>query len=127
MDEQTQPITPEQPVDMPVVEQITPSIAREAIPDAPVDESTPKPPEPAGILFDVIAYHSTSDVPEFIGRMQVQDAVFILVTAATYAHKKGLLNLLESEVVSKAIRVVATPRPPASAEVKPPEPEPEKE
>lgn len=104
-------------------------VANVAPPVAKVEESTevtdtkamveetglPKaeePPKPAGMLFESIGYQSPQDIPQFIDRMGINDAAMILLTVVGYAHKKGLFNLLESEVASKAVRVFTTPRPP---------------
>ena len=70
------------------------------------------PPKPAGMLFESIGYQSPQDIPQFIDKMGINDAAMILLTVVGYAHKKGLFNLLESEVASKAVRVFTTPRPP---------------
>ena len=66
-------------------------------------------PTPAGKLFDSIVYKNTEDVPRFIETMGGKDAAMIVLSAATYAHKKGILTLLESEILSKAIRIFTTP------------------
>lgn len=69
-------------------------------------------PKPAGTLFESIAYNNPADVSRFIENMNVNDSALVLLTAASFAHKKGILNLLESEVLSKAIRIFTTPRQP---------------
>ena len=114
----------------PIFELVPEIVVEESATDAPVTDSPvtaeqPQMPTPAGVLFDTIAYPHTDDIPAFIERMQVRDAVFILVSAAAYGHKKGAYNLLESEVVSKAIRVISTP-PPKTIPLEPPVPEPAK-
>ena len=48
--------------------------------------------------------------------MNIDQALFSLVHATRYAHNKGLYNIEESEVVSKAIRVLTTPVPLAKEE-----------
>jgi hypothetical protein len=80
----------------------------------PVAEEQPKP---AGTLFESIAYRSPEDIPRFIEAMSINDAAMVLLTIVGFAHKKGIFNLLESEVASKAVRVFTTPRQP----VNPPE------
>lgn len=77
---------------------------------APIPEIAP--PKPAGTLFESIAYNNPADVSRFIENMNVNDSALVLLTAASFAHKKGILNLLESEVLSKAIRIFTTPRQP---------------
>lgn len=82
--------------------------------DLPTALPPETPPQPAGTLFGAIAYQNVEDIPMFIERMKIQDAAFILVSAATYGHKKGIYSLLESEVVSKAVRVFTMPPPQAT-------------
>ena len=43
--------------------------------------------------------------------MNLDQALFCLVHATRYAHNEGLYNIEESEVVSKAIRILTTPQP----------------
>jgi hypothetical protein len=38
--------------------------------------------------------------------MSVNQAVFVLIASANFAQAKGAFNLLESEVLSSAIRVI---------------------
>lgn len=68
-------------------------------------------PEPAGVLFESIAYQKPEDIPHFIENMKAQDAAFIMISAAKLGHKKNIYSLVESELVSKAIRVLTTPPP----------------
>lgn len=64
-----------------------------------------------GQLFDSIKYRSIDDIPRFIEGMTINDSAMIILTTSAYAHKKGILTLLESEVLSKAIRIFTAPRP----------------
>lgn len=64
--------------------------------------------QPAGVLFDSIAYRQIEDIPRFIDSMNLQQAAMVILSSAAYSHKKGILTLLESEVLSKAIRVYTT-------------------
>ena len=68
-------------------------------------------PQAVGQLFDAIKYRSVEDIPRFIEGMKINDSAMVLLSAAAYAHKKGILTLLESEVLSKAIRIFTAPRP----------------
>jgi hypothetical protein len=43
--------------------------------------------------------------------MNLDQALFCLVHATRYAHDRGLYNIEESEVISKSIRVLTTPKP----------------
>jgi hypothetical protein len=68
-------------------------------------------PQAVGQLFDAIKYRSVEDIPRFIEGMGINDSAMVLLSASAYAHKKGILTLLESEVLSKAIRIFTAPRP----------------
>jgi hypothetical protein len=92
----------------------------DAIAEQPIMPSQETPPQvdntvpgnidpeqkPAGTLFDSISYKHNEDVTMWLERMNPQDAIFGLISAAAYGHKKGIYNLLESEIVSKAIRLI---------------------
>jgi len=67
-------------------------------------------------LFNTINYNEPHELNEFIDKMNIDQALFSLVHATRYAHNKGLYNIEESEVVSKAIRVLTTPVPLAKEE-----------
>lgn len=58
------------------------------------------------ILFGSITYADDSAYDEFISTMNVNQAVFVLVASANFAHTKGAFNLLESETLSTAIRTI---------------------
>jgi len=67
-------------------------------------------PQAVGQLFDSIKYRSVEDIPRFIEGMGINDSAMVILSTAAYAHKKGILTLLESEVLSKAIRIFTAPR-----------------
>lgn len=69
-------------------------------------QDDPTKPPVMGTLFDSISYSRNEEVPAWLERMNINDAVFALISAAAYGHKKGIYNLLESEIVSKAIRLI---------------------
>ena len=106
-------------------ENVTPTPVDETMAPTPETEMSNKdvePPPPAGLLFDSIGYHKTEDIPKFIEEMKVNDAAMVLLSATAYAHKKGILTLIESEVASKAIRVFTAPRMPQGIPVEAPPP-----
>lgn len=81
------------------------------VPFTETSQEQETPPAPLGTLFDSISYAHNEDVPMWLEKMNVNDAVFALISAAAYGHKKGLYNLLESEIVSKAIRLITLKKP----------------
>jgi hypothetical protein len=58
------------------------------------------------VLFGTISYTDDSAYENFIKTMSVNQAVFVLIASANFAQAKGAFNLLESEVLSSAIRVI---------------------
>jgi hypothetical protein len=62
--------------------------------------------EQQNILFGSITYADDTAYDEFISTMNVNQAVFVLVASANFAHTKGAFNLLESETLSAAIRTI---------------------
>jgi hypothetical protein len=62
-------------------------------------------------LFNTINYSEQHELNKFIDDMNLDQALFCLVHATRHAHNRGLYNIEESEVVSKAIRILTTPQP----------------
>lgn len=85
------------------------ALSPEIVVESPKAEE--EPPQAVGQLFDSIKYRSVEDIPRFIEGMGINDSAMVILSAAAYAHKKGVLTLLESEVLSKAIRIFTTPNP----------------
>lgn len=66
-----------------------------------VSESTPK-----NVLFSTISYQDDAAYENFISNMNMSQAVFVLIASANFAQAKGAFNILESEVLSTAIRKI---------------------
>jgi hypothetical protein len=64
-------------------------------------EATPK-----NVLFGTISYDDETSYENFIQNMNINQAIFILVASANFAQAKGAYNILESETISNAIRVI---------------------
>lgn len=58
-------------------------------------------------LFSSIPLYNEEHVDAILNTMNKDNAVFILVKACTHAHSKGVFTIGETEVLSKAIRVLA--------------------
>lgn len=97
----------------PVEEQVN-----EVLEDTP---STEEQPKPIGTLFNVINYNNTADLDKFINELTPDQALYCVVQAARAGHQRSAFGMEESEVVSKAIRVLTTP--PAEQQQAVPEPE----
>ena len=97
----------------PVEEQVN-----EVLEETPSTEGQPKP---IGTLFNVINYNNTADLDKFINELTPDQALYCVVQAARAGHQRSAFGMEESEVVSKAIRVLTTP--PAEQQQAVPEPE----
>jgi hypothetical protein len=65
--------------------------------------------QPVGNLFNSISYYNEQDVEKFIDSMSPEQAFYAITQALNLAHSKNVFNLMESEVVSKSIRVLSKP------------------
>ncbi len=72
--------------------------------------------EKRNLLFGTIQYVDDSIYEKFLSEMNINQAIFVLIASANYAQAKGAFNLLESEVLANAIRVI---RKSSTAEEKP--------
>ena len=102
----------------PVEEQVN-----EVLEETPSTEEQPteEQPKPIGTLFNVINYNNTADLDKFINELTPDQALYCVVQAARAGHQRSAFGMEESEVVSKAIRVLTTP--PAEQQQEVPEPE----
>ena len=58
------------------------------------------------VLFGSISYQDDSAYENFLQKMNLNQAVFILIAAANFAQAKGSFNILESETLANAIRMI---------------------
>lgn len=72
-----------------------------------IEKSSVENKAPIGILFDVMNYYSTDDLDYFISNMSQEQAMFCILEASKSAFKRNTYNLLESEVLSKALRIIS--------------------
>lgn len=62
--------------------------------------------DPIGALFDSVLYYSPEDIKKLIDDLNSEQSFYILTQSVEYAHKSGLFTLTESELASKALRVL---------------------
>jgi hypothetical protein len=74
-------------------------------------EQIQEQPQPAGTLFEIINYYSNDDLTKFIDLMNQEQALYTVIQAARSGHRRGVYNMEEAEVISKAIRILTTPPP----------------
>jgi hypothetical protein len=75
-------------------------------PQVLVEKESSKPNENPNILFGTITYADDSAYEDFISKMNISQALFVLIASANYSQAKGAFNLLESETLSAAIRKI---------------------
>jgi hypothetical protein len=63
--------------------------------------------EPIGYLFESISIYEPSAVSKFIEKMSPEQAFYVLTQAVQMAYTKNLYTMQESEILSKAIRVLS--------------------
>jgi hypothetical protein len=61
---------------------------------------------PVNILLGAISYNNESDYETFLENMDINQALFIIVSGCTYAQSKAAYNLAEAELISKAIKTI---------------------
>lgn len=64
--------------------------------------------KPQGVLFDRIAYYNQNQVSELIENMSFEQSFFYITQALEYCHESGLFSLTESEIVSRATRILSS-------------------
>ena len=67
--------------------------------------------EPIGLLFNNIPYSSKEHLNSVIDDMTKEQVIFFITQALQYSFTQGVFNLLESEIVSKAIRKISENKP----------------
>jgi hypothetical protein len=74
-----------------------------------------QPAQNKNVLFGSISYADDSAYESFLGKMTLNQAVFILIASANFAQAKGSFNILESETLATAIRTIRKNSLPAEA------------
>lgn len=63
-----------------------------------------QPEAKQNMLLGAISYETDEAYEAFLSKLDVNQAVFVLVAASKYAQARGAFNLSESELISSAIR-----------------------
>lgn len=69
--------------------------------------------QPLGVLFDTINYYKLEDLEKFISELNHDQALYCIIQACQSAYKRNSYNIIESELLSKAIRKISTPNIPS--------------
>jgi hypothetical protein len=62
--------------------------------------------QPMGLLFDSVGYNKPGDVDKLIDEMTIEQSFYLLTQSLHYVHNTRLFTMQETEVVSKALRVL---------------------
>jgi hypothetical protein len=69
-----------------------------------VEKDQPEVKQNQNLLLGAISYESEEAYEAFLSKIDVNQAVFVLVAASKYAQARGAYNLNESELIATAIR-----------------------
>ena len=58
------------------------------------------------VLLGSISYDNEEEYTQWLSKMDVNQAVFVLVAGANFSQAKGAFNIAESELISAAIRAI---------------------
>lgn len=62
--------------------------------------------KPANVLLGTISYNNLEDYDKFLDKMDVNQAIFVLMAAANYAQARGAYSLDESELIARAMKAI---------------------
>ena len=62
---------------------------------------------PKNCLLDSIYYYNNEEIDSFIENMTEEQALYVLIQSSKYAYNKNILNITESELISKSIRILS--------------------
>jgi hypothetical protein len=80
----------------------------EEISETTQQEATADQKKPIATLLGAISYENQKDYDNFLNGLTLEHAAIVLITAANYAHSKGIFTLDESELIAKAIKRMTT-------------------
>lgn len=63
--------------------------------------------QPLGRLFGTVEYYKPEDIKNIIEGMTVEQSIYLLSESMEYANRNGLFSLVESEIVSKSLRMIS--------------------
>tara|TARA_Y100000389_G_scaffold177628_1_gene190064 strand:- start:2333 stop:2683 length:351 start_codon:yes stop_codon:yes gene_type:complete len=61
---------------------------------------------PTNVLLGSVSYQNLDDYNKFLDNLDVNQALFVLVSGCTFAQTKGAYSLDEAELVIKAIKTI---------------------
>ena len=62
--------------------------------------------QPKVILFDSFEFNTNQDVDYFINNLTTEDSNNCIIQSVVSAYKRGAFSMIESEVISKSLRIL---------------------
>lgn len=62
--------------------------------------------QPLGLLFNSVEYYKPEDIKNIIEGLTPEQSLYFLSESLEFANRNGVFSLVESEIVSKALRTV---------------------
>ena len=62
--------------------------------------------EPIGFLFERMAYYSDESIEGLVQSLDKKSVYFVLSQILEYSHSKNIYTLVESEIISKCLRIL---------------------
>ena len=62
---------------------------------------------PENCVLGSIYYHNNEEIDSFIDGMTEEQALYVLIQSSKYSHSKNIFNMIESELISKSIRLLS--------------------
>ena len=64
--------------------------------------------QPIGYLFDSITIYSPTEIDSFIETLNEPQSMYAIKMALEMAHNKNIFSLVESEIISKSLRILSS-------------------
>ncbi len=90
------------------MEEVVKDQSQEAQPQESKENAQPK-----HVLLNAISYDDPADYDKFFENLDVNQALFVLMSGCTSAQTRGAYTLEEAELIAKAIRTIKGQTPPA--------------
>jgi hypothetical protein len=62
-----------------------------------------------GSLFDTIQYQNSESLEKFLDNLRKEQALLIISEAIRVSYEKGVFDIIESESISRALRLLSKP------------------
>lgn len=70
------------------------------------NDAQQQPKAPVNVLLSAISYENEADYQAFLNNMDINQALFVLVSGCTHAQSKSAYTLGEAELIAKAIKAI---------------------